>query len=464
MAGDHTAAAWLHGPLILDDDDASAAVLEEDTGEGGAEDEAPWLPALTTDDRLLVREYMLAANYPRSAVESIDEWPAGELRHLLANARTWRVHEAQRVADRIDSDRQLKELDQRRADSHATLERIYRDQATSLMARDADKSLILLTAREARRSASGNHVDGNPGLELERHLRLVAAECDFVTGPPHWDRGSKRLLIDLYQREAEAWWDSGGARGQVRVWPKGKVLESRRIYRALYPFQRAAVNAAHVKSHDRPEATHNASASERAPIPDNASQPPVAENVANPPLKEPEQLPEPGPSSTPAGAAPPTPAPTAPSPPALARPALAGGGQPAANKPATVPNARKRYKLTLWVSPVTDLGLTDVHGLLQLDGADPIPFCQLKSVNNPLPRALQEAFVAVERARARPPKMTGPAAASPAPPPAVPQPSASGPRNAPHKTTSAVAPAAPAPLSAGSHTPSKLPAAQPSLF
>ena len=101
MAGDDIAAEWLHGPLILDDDDASAAVLEEDTGEGGAEDEAVWLPALTTDDRLLVREYMVAANYPRSAVESIDEWPTGELRHLLASARTWRVHEAQRAADRI---------------------------------------------------------------------------------------------------------------------------------------------------------------------------------------------------------------------------------------------------------------------------------------------------------------------------------------------------------------------------
>ena len=29
-----------------------------------------------------------------------------------------------------------------------------------------------------------------------------------------------------------------------------------------------------------------------------------------------------------------------------------------------------------------------------------MPFCQLKSVSNPLARALQEAFVAVERARA----------------------------------------------------------------
>lgn len=188
----------------------------------------------------------------------------------------------------------------------------------------------------------------------------------------------------------------------------------------------------------------------------------VAENAADPPVKEPAQLPEPSPSSARAGAPPPTPAATTPSPPALARPA--SGAQPATIKPSTVPNARKGYKLTLWVSPVTDLGLADVHGLLQLDGADPIPFCQLKRVDNPLARALQEGFLAVERARARPPKMTAPAPAAPAPSPAVLLPSANGPRSTPHKTASPVAPAAQAILPAGSPTPSKLPANQPSLF
>jgi len=222
MAGDHMAAEWLHGPLVLDDDHASTPVLEEDTGEGGAEDEAAWLPALTTDDRLLVREYMCTGNYPRSAVESIDEWPMGELRHLLANARIWKVAEAQRAADRIDSDRRLKELDERSAESRAILERIYRDQATALLARDADKSLILLTAREARRSASGNHLDGNPGLELERHLRLVAAECDFVTGPPHWDRGSKRLLMTCTSAGPRPGGTVAGRKGRCASGPTAK--------------------------------------------------------------------------------------------------------------------------------------------------------------------------------------------------------------------------------------------------
>jgi len=173
-------------------------------------------------------------------------------------------------------------------------------------------------------------------------------------------------------------------------------------------------------------------------------------------------MPEPGPSSAPAGAA--TPA-RAPSPPAPARPAAAVAQRAAApNKPAAIPNARKGYKLTLWVTATTEAGLADVNGLVQLDGADPFPFCQLKSVNNPLARALQEAFVAVERARARPPKMTALAASPPAAPPAVPQPPAARPHNTPHKAASAVAPAVPALLSAGSPTPPKSPAAQPSLF
>jgi hypothetical protein len=87
------------------------------------------------------------------------------------------------------------------------------------------------------------------------------------------------------------------------------------------------------------------------------------------------------------------------------------GSPPAAAqaKPATIPNTRRGFKLTLWVSSTTEVGLADVHGFLQLDGADPVPFCRLKDVPNPLARALQEAFVAVERVRARPPRMTAPA-------------------------------------------------------
>jgi len=175
-------------------------------------------------------------------------------------------------------------------------------------------------------------------------------------------------------------------------------------------------------------------------------------------------LPEPGSSSAhDKTSATPTPAATAPSPPAAIRPEL-GVGLPAANKPATIPNARKGYKLTLWVSGATDLGLADVHGLLQLDGADPIPFCQLKNVDKPLARALQEAFVAVERTRAKPPKMTAPAAASQALAPATSRPSPNAPRTTPHKTAPTVPSTAPGLLSAGSTTRSKLPAAQPSLF
>ncbi len=175
-------------------------------------------------------------------------------------------------------------------------------------------------------------------------------------------------------------------------------------------------------------------------------------------------MPESGPSSAPAGAARPTPAAGAATSPAPARTAAAGGAQPAANKPATVPNARKGYKLTLWVTATTEVGMADVNGLLQLDGADPTPFCQLKSVNNPLARALQEAFVAVERARARPPKMTAPAPASTASAAAAPQPPAPGQTLRRTRPASAVPPTAPALLSAGSPTRSKLPAAQPSLF
>jgi hypothetical protein len=53
-----------------------------------------------------------------------------------------------------------------------------------------------------------------------------------------------------------------------------------------------------------------------------------------------------------------------------------------------VPNSRKGYKLTLVVSAMSEAGLADAHGMLQLDGADPVPFCRLKNVQNPLARAL----------------------------------------------------------------------------
>jgi len=101
-------------------------------------------------------------------------------------------------------------------------------------------------------------------------------------------------------------------------------------------------------------------------------------------------------------------------------------------KPAPVPNARKGYKLTLWVSATTDAGVSDVNGLLQLDGADPVPFCLLKAVRNPLARALQEAYVAIERVRAKPPRMAAPTAVPPAPQHATPRP-----QSAPRATAAA---------------------------
>lgn len=86
--------------------------------------------------------------------------------------------------------------------------------------------------------------------------------------------------------------------------------------------------------------------------------------------------------------------------------------QPASThtRTASIPNARKGFRLTLWVSPTDETGLADAHGFLQLDGADPVPFCQLKAVPNPLARALQAAYVAIEQVRARPPRMPPPTA------------------------------------------------------
>ena len=61
-----------------------------------------------------------------------------------------------------------------------------------------------------------------------------------------------------------------------------------------------------------------------------------------------------------------------------------------------------RYCSKIGVSRHTpsEAGYADVHGLIQLDGADPTPFCRLKAVPSPLVRALQEAYVAVEQMRA----------------------------------------------------------------
>jgi len=127
---------------------------------------------------------------------------------------------------------------------------------------------------------------------------------------------------------------------------------------------------------------------------------------------------------------------------------------------APVPNARKGYKLTLWVSATSETGAADVHGLLQLDGADPIPFCRLKGVQNPLLRALQEAHLAVERARARPPRMSAPqatAAPTPRPPrPTVPPATATPPAQVPP-------PAVPAPSDAPT-SPATVAPAQPALL
>ena len=125
----------------------------------------------------------------------------------------------------------------------------------------------------------------------------------------------------------------------------------------------------------------------------------------------------------------------------VAPPAPAPGGGSAAPtstpKSSALSNRRKGYKLTLVISATTEAGLADAHGILQLDGADPIPFCRLKDVQNPLAGALQEAYLAVERVRAKPPKMAAPPmAAAPAAPVAVRT------RPAPHAHGSASQPAA----------------------
>jgi hypothetical protein len=129
------------------------------------------------------------------------------------------------------------------------------------------------------------------------------------------------------------------------------------------------------------------------------------------------------------------------------------------SRPASIPNSRKGYKLTLWVSATSEDGLADAHGLLQLEGADPIPFCQLRGVQNPLARALQEAFLAIQRVRAKPPRMSAPAtgAATPTRRPTVPTSATT-----PAPPTRPPAPASTAAASAA--TDRRKPVGQPSLF
>ena len=133
----------------------------------------------------------------------------------------------------------------------------------------------------------------------------------------------------------------------------------------------------------------------------------------------------------------------------------------AASRPGSIPNSRKGYKLTLWVSATSEDGLADAHGLLQLEGADPIPFCQLRGVQNPLARALQDAFLAIQRVRAKPPRMSTPTtgAAAPARPHAAPaRATATTPASPPRSPAPASTPPEPAAAN------KQKPVGQPSLF
>jgi hypothetical protein len=159
--------------------------------------------------------------------------------------------------------------------------------------------------------------------------------------------------------------------------------------------------------------------------------------------------------------------PTSPRPTASAAPPGAGAPATATSTPKTtaVPNSRKGYKLTLMVSAISEAGLADAHGMLQLDGADPVPFCRLKNVQNPLARALQEAFLAVERVRAKPPKMLTPAVITPSAPVGAARP-APQPRSTPRAQQSPGQPAASPTKPAGPPAPPKptAPVGQPTLF
>ncbi len=165
-----TAENWIVGQCGRVEEQPERTAIEGEP-EPVSEDDACWLPVLTADDHLLVRQYMVAHTYPQGAIESVDEWPSSEIRHLLTNARAWKAAEAQRAAERAESERHLNEWDERHTRTRAMLEQIRRDQARAIVARDRDQCLIVLTAREAHRSAAGNHTQGNYGLDLERHVR-----------------------------------------------------------------------------------------------------------------------------------------------------------------------------------------------------------------------------------------------------------------------------------------------------
>jgi hypothetical protein len=156
--------------------------------------------------------------------------------------------------------------------------------------------------------------------------------------------------------------------------------------------------------------------------------------------------------SEPSGPAPAASPPNVAPEPNTARPPATTSRQP------PVPSARKGYKLTLWVSATSESGLADVHGLIQLDGADPTPFCRLKAVPNPLARALQEAYVAVEQVRAKPPRMAAPSPATMS----TQRPPQSAPR--PGLPPDGAAAQAASPVAPPTRPKDAAPAAQPTLF
>lgn len=282
----------------------------------------------------------------------------------------------------------------------------------------------------------------------------------------------------------------------MRVWPKGTVLESKRSYRQLYPFQRAAVTATYLNRErdtnsppgDEVElpasvSTSSPSVAAAQPIQRRGAEESRLHDATVPTDKETPPLPEPvSPAPASAQMPPREQSAGAPSPPAPPGPtATATQVAPTAGKSLTIPNARRGYKLTLWVSATSDAGEADVHGLVQLDGADPIPFCHLRSVQNPLAGALQEAHLAVERVRVKPPRMVGPPvtpAAAPAHPARQSAPSAaraaqppatSGPAAARGAATGSVSNPAPttpptATTSPPTATASRRGVAQPALF
>ena len=296
---------------------------------------------------------------------------------------------------------------------------------------------MVLGAREARRTRTGNYLQGNQGLDLECQIREAAEERGFAIGQPHWDRASGKLFIDLFHLDAEAWWNSGQASGLVRIPPHGKVLESKRGYRALYPFQRAAINAAFVNGAVQVDArTENESADMMQQRRQMTTLPPTE--------AKPEAVTLPAPRSDPA--------------PEEAGAQSANAREPAAShdRPRALPNTRNGFKLTLWISSTDENGLADAHGFVQLDGADPVPFCRLKAVPNPLSRALQEAYIAIESVRAKPPHMSAPTTPQVRPAAATPR------RPSPPTTPRSVQSSEPVARPIAAKT--AAPRAQPSLF